>query len=223
MRTRFILLGAVAIAVSAFPADAGVIRGKLLLTPAAVHADQIKDPAALARAERGVTDAVVYLEQVPDHVERKLTGHGWLFFIPRPAPMPKIIQADMRFKPRITPVAVGTSVRLENRDRVYHSAFSVSAAKRFDLGKYPPGTIDTILFDHAGVVNLHCEIHPEMMGYIVVVPNHAYVRPDSLGGFQLPKLPAGRYTVRAWHPTFGELTKQIEVPRHGDGIARLVY
>jgi len=222
MKRTFGVLAMVVIALAAPRAEAGVIRGQLLLSAGAAHAAEKNDRQTLARTQHGVTDAVVYLERIPDKVERKLTGHGWFFTLGRP-PLPRIIQSHMRFVPRVMPVAAGTAVRFENLDRVYHSAFSVSAAKRFDLGKYPPGRVDTVMFDRAGVVNLHCDIHPEMSGYIVVVPNHAYTRPDSMGSFALPKLPPGNYTVHAWLPQFGELTAKVEMPRHGNSGLKMAY
>ena len=108
-----------------------------------------------------------------------------------------------------------------NLDRVYHNAFSVSSARRFDLGKYPPGRADTVLFEHAGIVNMHCDIHPEELGFVVVVPNHAVARPDSDGVFTLPALPRGSYTVHVWHPRRGERKRSFEVPRHGDVLLEL--
>ena len=120
-------------------------------------------------------------------------------------------------------VARGTSVEFQNLDRVYHNAFSVSVAKRFDLGKYPPGTRDTVLFDRAGAINLHCDIHPDMVGFVVVLPNHVFCHPDSMGAYQLPSLPGGRYSVRVWHPHRGELRRDVVVPRHGDVDLTLVY
>jgi hypothetical protein len=65
------------------------------------------------------------------------------------------------------------------------------------------------------VVNVHCEIHPDMNAYVVVVPNGAWARPDSLGTFRLPALPAGPYTMRVWHPRLGECTRDITIARHG--------
>lgn len=73
-----------------------------------------------------------------------------------------------------------------------------------------------MVFDRAGVANLHCDIHPDESGFVVVVPNHAFARPDSLGRFALPKLPKGDYTLHVWHPRLGEITRDVTMPKHGD-------
>jgi plastocyanin len=203
------------------PASAGVIRGTLWMTPIAAARSVTAAQAPDVRAQRGVLDAVIYLEVVPDKVERQLASkvaskRTWFVFgraEPRPS---RIVQIDRQFRPRVAAVAVGAKVEVQNLDRVYHNTFSVSPAKRFDLGKYPPGRIDTVSFDRPGVVNLHCDIHPDMLGFIVVTPNHAFTRPDSLGRYRLPKLPPGDYTVRVFHPRRGELERRIVVPKRGD-------
>jgi hypothetical protein len=120
-------------------------------------------------------------------------------------------------------VPVGTRAEFQNLDHVYHNVFSVSPARRFDLGKYAPGKIDTVDFERAGVVNLHCDIHPDELGYIVVTPNHAVARPDSLGRFRMPKLPPGHYTLRVFHPRRGEFERPVEVPKRGDVSVDLAF
>jgi hypothetical protein len=202
-------------------ASAGVIRGTLWLT----HPSAAMLAAAAARsssrpAQPGVSDAVIYIEAIPDKLEKKLSHRGW--FSPKPRP-PRVVQMDRRFLPRVLSVTPGTAVEFRNQDLEYHNAFSVSVAKRFDLGRYAPGKADTVKFDRAGVVNVHCDIHPDMSGYVVVVPNHAFDRPDSLGSYALPKLPPGKYSLRAWHPRLGELRRDVEMPKRGNLELSLVF
>jgi len=195
---------------------AGTIQGRLLTTPVtAQRKGQPPSDAPVDVPQRGVGDAVVYLDRIPDEVERKLTSTHWWQRKKKPG-IPRIVQADLRFSPRILVTPVGTQVEFANLDRVFHNTFSVSAARRFDLGRYLPGHVDTVTFDRAGVANLHCDIHPQEVGFVVVVPNHAYARPDSLGFFTFSKLSAGDYVVRVWHPRFGDLRRKVTVPRRGD-------
>lgn len=215
MRSLTFAIIAAALGLVVGPAAAGVIRGVLVTSPQRARSHARADSAAVAKPvlQRGASDAIVYLEQVPKKVEKKLTGHGLFRKAP---PTPRIVQTRLRFVPRVLGAAAGTAVEFENRDRVYHNTFSVSAAKRFDLGKYAPSTIDTVIFERTGVANLHCDIHPDESAWVVVVPNHAFTRPDSLGRFKLPKLPRGQYTVRVWHPRLGEITRAVEMPKHGN-------
>lgn len=219
MSPRFpIALSLILLLASAGHAEAGAVRGTVWMNRKATAAAKTRtEPAAIARHQRGVTESVIYIEKVPEAVERRLTGPGWsLFRKPQKPWVPRILQKDRMFTPRVLAVPSGTRVEFLNLDRVYHNAFSVSTARRFDLGKYPPGRSDTVQFEQPGVVNLHCDIHPDMMGFIVVTPNHAYDRPDSLGRFVLPKLPPGPYTLRVWHPRKSEIRRAIVVPKRGD-------
>jgi len=210
---------ALAACLAASPARAdSPVSGTLWLSSAA--RDAAKSQAAGAKErQKGVTEAVVWVAKIPERVETRLASprRGW--FVLRnpapPAPLPSVAQREDRFTPRVTAVPAGSSVEFTNRDRLYHSTFSVSGAKRFDLGKTPPGRRDTLAFPRAGIINLHCEIHPKAVGYVVVTPNRAYATPDPAGRFRLPKLPPGRYELRAWHPLKGELKLPFDVPRRG--------
>jgi hypothetical protein len=224
MRPLFGLLIALCVLLAPAPARAGKIHGALWVNgKAAAIAHAIVTPtpenqAATKRAQRGVTDAVVWVDKVPEAVERKLADGGprW-FWQPREQPrLRRIVQRNHAFTPHALAVVAGSQVEFLNLDRVYHNAFSVSSARRFDFGKYAPGRADTVLFERTGVINLHCDIHPEELGFVVVVPNHVNARPDSLGAFTLPKLPPGTYTLRAWHPRLGETKRSFEVPKRGD-------
>ena len=223
-RVRVSLVAAVLVcgASSSGVATAGVVRGMVFMTPLARAAAAPIE--ARQHAQAGVAETVVYVDAVPDNVESKLAHRkSWFFGRERKPKVMHIVQANQQFKPRILAVATGTPIEFRNMDRVYHSAFSVSSAKRFDLGKYPPGRADTVVFNRAGMVNLHCDIHPDMVGYVMVTPNHAFTRPDTTGAFKLPSLPPGTYTVRAVNPAMGEMHRIVTMPRRGDIRLELLF
>src|SRR5262245_30513735 len=197
-------------------AMAGAIHGTL--SPKATKS------AAAKKGRQSVVDAVIYIEQLPNAVERKLNSRGfWFFRKPAPPRVRALIQKDRRFDPYVLATAVGDRVAFDNMDRVYHSPFSVSAAKRFDLNRRPPGHRDTLTLDQPGVINLHCDIHPDMGGYIVVTPNHAFTFPDEQGRYRLPALPPGTYEVHVFHPRWGELRRDVQIVRGSDTLLDLAY
>ncbi|MFI5372006.1 MAG: hypothetical protein ACHQ52_10650 [Candidatus Eisenbacteria bacterium] len=224
MRFRVMPSLVLACALAAEPALAGVVGGTLWMNREALRTHEKTGAAASVARQTGVTDAVVYIDDLPAKVDAKISANRRWFWQRRDTPyLPRIVQIDHKFVPRVMSVPVGTHTEFQNLDHVYHNVFSVSSANRFDLGKYPPGRIDTVAFDKAGVVNLHCDIHPDELGYIVVTPNHAVARPDSLGHFKLPKLPPGTYTLHVFHPRRGEFERPVEVPKHGDVILDLAF
>ena len=198
-------------------ATTGAIRGTLRMPGAAAAAASDTNGAQSgvpARAAERATDAVIYLEEVPPQLAKRPESG---------VAAANMDQIDHRFVPRVLPVAVGTTVRFENRDHIYHNVFSVSPAKRFDIGKYAPRQMRQVTFDAPGVVELFCDIDPAMAGFVFVVPHPAFTRPDASGAFALPKLPRGSYILKVWHPSLGRVSRRIEMPRKGDLVVTLHF
>ena len=190
-------------------AEATVLQGRLTVPSLPPGHGPRANPypgraAALPHAEHisagAVGDAVVYVETVPATV-----------LAPEPEALPRLEQKGQTFVPRVLAVAVGTVVDFPNRDPIYHNVFSVSPVKRFDLGKYPKGQSRRVRFDKSGLVQVFCDIHSDMSAFVLVLPHHVFARPDAEGRFQLPDLPEGTYTLRVWHPDFGDLEQDISL------------
>ena len=95
---------------------------------------------------------------------------------------------------------------------MYHSVFSYSAARKFDLGRYRAGEEpDAVVFDKPGTVSLFCEIHEHMRAQIVVVDTPYFVLTDAKGNFTLPNLPAGSHTFHVWLGPKESFEKKIEL------------
>ena len=111
----------------------------------------------------------------------------------------ELIQQHFQFRPAVLPVRKGTTIEFPNRDDSYHSVFSYSKPKRFDLGRYrkdeKPAAVG---FDQAGVVKLYCEIHEHMRATILVLDTPYFARTDTNGVFRLENLPAGKFVLKAW-------------------------
>ncbi len=195
-------------------AEAGVIRGVVrLATPPGKARVSAAVQARARRAESAtVREAVVYLEEIPEKVAKKLAEKD---------SVARMGQAFGRFIPGTLAVPAGATVAFENHDRVYHNAFSVSAAKKFDVGKIAPRGSRTVTFERPGEVKLFCDIDPEETGFVFVTPNRAFVQPDTSGAFAFPKLPPGKYKVRVWHPSRARSSREVEMPKKGDVVLEL--
>src|SRR6184192_1152879 len=122
------------------------------------------------------------------------------FSKPKAQPVKQVAQKNLEFVPPLLPVQVNTRVEFTNLDDTYHSIFSYSPAKRFDLGRYRPEErpIPSEAFNTSGLVTLRCDIHEHMRGLILVLDTPYFVVTDADGRFQLSRLPSGRYTLKAW-------------------------
>ena len=91
-------------------------------------------------------------------------------------------QKNMLFAPDLIAVHIGGAVEFPNLDDTYHNVFSYSKAKRFDLGRYRKDEkAGTVVFDKAGVVTVHCEIHDRMRGTVLVLETPYFQKTDSAG------------------------------------------
>lgn len=109
-------------------------------------------------------------------------------------------QRHRAFVPHILVVQKGTHVSFPNHDTVSHQVYSFSPAKRFELDLYKGTAHPPVTFDRAGVVILGCNIHDNMLGYIVVVDTSYFGKTDTAGSVVLGALPAGKYSIHIWTP-----------------------
>jgi plastocyanin len=126
---------------------------------------------------------------------------------PPPAPpseRPVMDQRDERFVPRALVVTTGTTVDFLNSDNYYHNVFSLSAVRKFDLGRYRKGASRSVTFSKPGLVKLFCDIHPNMIGYILVTDSPWFGSMTPGGKYEIPDVPAGSYAVSIWHERLNE-------------------
>lgn len=111
----------------------------------------------------------------------------------------EIGQKNLQFMPGMLVVQKGTTVEFPNQDDLYHSVFSYSKVKRFDLGRYLKTEKPAAqTFDQPGVIKLFCEIHEHMRGTILVLDTPHFTKTSTNGTFKLENLPAGKYVLKAW-------------------------
>ena len=138
---------------------------------------------------------------------------------PKPPSLPtkQIAQKDLAFLPLLLPVEIGTRVEFTNCDETYHSIFSYSPAKRFDLGRYRKDErpIPSEVFDTPGLVTLRCDIHEHMRGLILVLNTPYFVTTDADGRFRLSGLPPGHYTLKAWIDSKTTRERSVELKSGG--------
>lgn len=125
----------------------------------------------------------------------------------RPGRTRIVNQRDKVFIPRVLAVPVGTKVDFRNDDPFYHNVFSLSDSQRFDTGLYASGLSYSQTFNKAGPVELLCNIHASMVGYVYVVDSPYYTQPRSSGAFAIRNVPPGRYELSAWHESSANLVK----------------
>jgi plastocyanin len=159
------------------------------------------------RAPNGapVADAALVLEAVvpaaPARARQRPTAH--------------MEQRQRRFIPEVLVVETGTLVAFPNNDTLSHQVYSFSPARRFQLSLYKGTVHPPIEFDTAGLVVLGCNIHDDMVGYILVTESPFHGQTDKDGTARITGVPPGAYRVRLWAPRIADpapiLARPVEV------------
>ncbi|MCF7805533.1 MAG: carboxypeptidase regulatory-like domain-containing protein [Candidatus Marinimicrobia bacterium] len=124
-------------------------------------------------------------------------------------------QRDLTFTPHVLPIVAGSTVGFLNSDDVFHNIFSLSKTKKFNLGRYPAGEIQTVTFENPGRVDVFCDIHAAMSAVILIFDHSYFTTADADGNFTISDLPAGEYTVHFWHEDLDNITRDVTVPEDG--------
>jgi plastocyanin len=191
------------------PLPAAEIRGIVTVTRRLTK--RVAAPA-LDTYERGAAVPIAVEDEDPLVYERTHT----VVYLEGEFPATPSITKDMpqenrAFGPDLVVVPVGSSVSFPNMDPIFHNVFSLSKAKSFDLGNYSKGQTRSVKFTKPGIVLVNCRLHTNMSAVVVVTPNRFYASPDEKGRFTVPDVPAGKYTVIAWHKAAGFLRKEVTV------------
>jgi plastocyanin len=126
-----------------------------------------------------------------------------------------IDQRKMAFLPHVVAVQQGTTVEFLNSDPVGHNVYwpSISGNKKLthNLGTWPKGEKKPFQFNDLGVASLLCNVHPEMSGYVVVVPTPYFAVTDKDGNFEIKNVPAGKYTLKTWSEDGKPTTQAVDL------------
>ena len=174
--------------------------------PAAVHEGDVvggitTKPAALAAY------GAVYLEDGPKEGAPE-----------HPASV-TILNRQMAFAPFVAVVPAGGKVVFANADPFPHNVFSPDNEK-FNMGNIPQNVGHARVFPNSGAYSLLCNLHPGMLGYLLVTPSAWFARTDAKGKFALKHVPPGTYKVTAWAPRQTPATQSVTV---ADGDATVNF
>jgi plastocyanin len=138
---------------------------------------------------------------------------------PAPKDRPVIDQKGLTFSPHLVVVQQGTTVDFQNGDNVAHNVFwpSIGGDKKMtkNLGTWPKGEKRSYTFDKAGIVPLLCNVHPDMMGYLIVSPTPYFAETDESGNYKIKDVPDGSYKLVVWHEGAKNQSQPIRVAGGG--------
>src|SRR5438094_6737858 len=124
-----------------------------------------------------------------------------------------IDQRGCVYAPRVVGVRVGQVLQIKNSDALTHNVHGLSGKDNsFNVGQSAAGMVYQWKAKNEEVMlHVKCDIHNWMNAYIGVVTNPYFAVSDTTGTFQIDKVPAGTYTLQAWHERFGPTMKTVTV------------
>jgi plastocyanin len=187
---------------SKIAARVAVAAGLALALAGAGKANEIKGKVSV-QGIKSAEHIAVYVDAIPDKKFEAPKEHV------------VIDQKKMAFLPHVVAVQQGTTVEFLNSDPVGHNVYwpSISGNKKLahNLGTWPKGEKKPFQFNDLGVASLLCNVHPEMSGYVVVVPTPYFAVTDKEGNFEIKNIPAGKYTLKTWSEDGKPTTQAVDV------------
>jgi plastocyanin len=198
-------------------ARAGQVTGRVILEGGTPENPLVKissDPTCTQENPEGLhfEDYVVKdggLDNVLVYVK---DGLGKYYFDVPTAPV-KLDQQGCRYLPHVFGARVGQPIEIVNSDETMHNVHAMPKVNReFNFGQPIKGMKNTEVFTTREVmVEFTCNVHPWMKAYGGIV-DHPYFAVTSGGGkFELKNLPAGTYTVEAWHEKMSPQTQTVTI------------
>lgn len=197
---------------------AGTVTGKVNFTAAAPQMEPISmnaDPVCAGLhtepvyAETVLVNANGTIKNVFVHVKEGLEGQTF----PAPAEPVTLDQKGCRYHPHVFGIQVGQPLEIINSDSTLHNVHSLAEkSKQFNLGMPIQGMKLKKTFENPEVMaKFKCDVHPWMSAYAGVLTHSYFSVTGEEGTFEIKDLPAGEYTIEAWHEHYGTQTQKVTV------------
>ncbi|HHT9146766.1 MAG TPA: hypothetical protein ACFYD4_14015 [Candidatus Wunengus sp. YC61] len=152
-----------------------------------------------AKKAKYLRDTLVYIENVTNSFEP-------------PQEHAVMDQKNMAFIPHILPLLKGTTVDFLNSDMVQHNVYSPDAvADNVNLGTWLEGEVRPYTFNKLGVASMRCNVHVDMLAYVLVLQNPYFAKVNNDGSFSITNMPEGKYVVKLWNERYKAGDRQVEV------------
>lgn len=225
-KLKLTLLASLVIFAAAPSAQAANVSGKITFQgtpPAGTILKADADPNCKMQNPNGIQpdDVIVAtdggLKNVFVYVKEGLAGKT--FEAPKDAVV--MDQKGCHYEPKVFGIQANQPLEIRNSDDTLHNVHALPKnSPQFNLGMPIKGMKLKKTFAKPEVmVKIKCEVHPWMGAYAGVVDNPYYAVTKEDGSFEIKDLPAGEYTLEAWHETFGTQTQKVTVSDQAQTVA----
>lgn len=174
---------------------------------AAHHAGDVLDEVVLVKDGR-LRNAFVY-------VKSGLEKHAFAW----PREPVRIANKACLYVPRVAGAQVHQLVEFVNEDASDHNIHGYPAAGPFNRWLRGRGTSTSLKLRSPEVmIQLRCDIHPWMRGWLGALPHPYFAVTGEDGAFAFKGLPPGTYGIAAWHEKYGEKTATATLGASGEVV-----
>lgn len=169
--------------------------------------ETLPNESYVIEANGGLKNVVVFIEDAPPGKAADPQKENYLY------------NDGCRYVPRVMAIQRGERLRVKSNDPKLHIPHGYLGNRTvFNLSLPFKGTsIDTTSrIRQAGILRVVCDTHVWMLGFVHVFDHPYFAVTDEQGAFSIPDLPAGTYTLKAWHEDGGVKGQEITVPERGD-------
>lgn len=142
-----------------------------------------------------------------------------------PATPVRLEQHGCLYTPRVQGILVDQKLEIVNGDDTLHNVRALASKNRpFNIGQ-PPATAPRIktFTTPEDALKFKCDVHPWMFAYLFVMDHPYFGVSAADGSWSIEGLPAGSYTLVAWHEKLGQQEATLTVAADGSGTAAFVF
>jgi len=137
---------------------------------------------------------------------------------------PLLDQVGCMYEPYVLGAVAGEKIKIRNSDALFHNVHATPVNNpEFNLAQSVKGQESEKAFEKPEVlVRIKCDVHPWMFAYIGVVDHPYFSVTDKDGSFKISNLPAGEYTIEAFHQKIGKMGAKSQKIKVGDSDKKTV-
>ena len=196
-------------------ATAGRIAGRVVIegtVPANPPIKTDSDPVCARENKDGLSSENILVENGGlNNVFVYLKDGLGNYYFDAPADAVKLDQQGCRYTPHVFGAQTGQPIEISNSDPTLHNVAALATVNRgFNFGQPMQGFKNTTSFTAPEVmVRFKCDVHPWMNAYAGILGHPYFAVTADEGQFELKDVPAGTYTVEAWHEKLGTQTQKV--------------
>ena len=174
-----------------------------------LHAGEVRDQKVVVNADQTLRHVFVYIKE------------GFSGASETPKAPAVLDQKGCQYEPHVLGIQTKQPLSIINSDATLHNVHALGQKNpEFNLGMPIQGMkLEKTFFNPEVMMKFKCDVHPWMNAYIGVLPHSLFAVTTEEGTFEISGLPAGEYTLEAWHETYGTQSQKIKV---GEGDTQKV-